>query len=556
MSDAAQEAVQTVLRYHQRSKHHFQGYARSLGYLDWANQPDPFRRYEGAPRIPLDFTPRGDEPRFDELFVPGRIPPQPLNRTTISQLFSDSLALSAWKQAPGSPPWSLRVNPSSGDLHPTEAYLLAGPLADLNEQPSCYHYSPFEHVLEQRRILPAADWARLVGQLPPDSVLVGLASIYWREAWKYGERAFRYCHHDVGHAIGALAYAAAVLGWKLQLLETVSDSDLAALFGTHRQCGPEAEHPDCLLVLYPQSATDAGHFADFRLPGDLLERLTNDDPMGIANRLSDNHHDWPVIEEVGQATRHDDLSADPGDGGIAPGENRVPFQDRPQPARQIIFQRRSAVAMDGHTAIDAAVFYHILARLTPGLSPFPFASLPWRPRVSLILFVHRVEGVTPGVYVLLRDAAHEAALRDALKNEFVWQKPDGCPESLDLFLLQAADAREAAKIISCQQDIAADGVFSLGMLAEFEPAIQERGAWFYPRLFWETGLIGQVLYLEAEAAGIRGTGIGCFFDDALHGVLGIEDMSWQTLYHFTLGGAVDDPRLQTLEPYFHRRSAE
>jgi len=27
------------------------------------------------------------------------------------------------------------------------------------------------------------------------------------------------------------------------------------------------------------------------------------------------------------------------------------------------------------------------------------------------------------------------------------------------------------------------------------------------KLFWEAGLLGQVLYLEAEAAGVRGTGI-------------------------------------------------
>jgi hypothetical protein len=71
----------------------------------------------------------------------------------------------------------------------------------------------------------------------------------------------------------------------------------------------------------------------------------------------------------------------------------------------------------------------------------------------------------------------------------------------------------------------------------------------YPRLFWETGMIGQMLYLEAEAAGMRGTGIGCFFDDEVHRVLGIEDHSWQSLYHFTIGGAVDDNRLQTAAAY-------
>ena len=58
-----------------------------------------------------------------------------------------------------------------------------------------------------------------------------------------------------------------------------------------------------------------------------------------------------------------------------------------------------------------------------------------------------------------------------------------------------------------------------------------------------------MLYLEAEAAGLRGTGIGCFFDDEVHRVLGLEDKSWQSLYHFTVGGAVDDERLRSAEPY-------
>jgi len=63
------------------------------------------------------------------------------------------------------------------------------------------------------------------------------------------------------------------------------------------------------------------------------------------------------------------------------------------------------------------------------------------------------------------------------------------------------------------QDIASDGCFSLGMIAHFKPTLQEKGAWMYSRLFWETGVLGQVLYLEAHAVGISATGIGCFFDD-------------------------------------------
>ena len=61
--------------------------------------------------------------------------------------------------------------------------------------------------------------------------------------------------------------------------------------------------------------------------------------------------------------------------------------------------------------------------------------------------------------------------------------------------------------------------------------------------------IDQVLYLEAEAASIRSTGIGCYFDDPVHEVFGISSRDWQSFYHFTVGGPVEDKRLTTLPAY-------
>ena len=87
------------------------------------------------------------------------------------------------------------------------------------------------------------------------------------------------------------------------------------------------------------------------------------------------------------------------------------------------------------------------------------------------------------------------------------------------------------------------------MIAEYEQSVARYGPWFYPRLFWEAGAIGQVLYLEAEAAGIRSTGIGCYFDDGMHEVLGLKDRRYQDLYHFTIGGPIEDTRLTTLPSY-------
>src|SRR4029077_15642122 len=102
--------------------------------------------------------------------------------------------------------------------------------------------------------------------------------------------------------------------------------------------------------------------------------------------------------------------------------------------------------------------------------------------------------------------------------DFPWTPVAG---SLPLFELARGDARRIADRVSCDQEIAADGFFSLGMIAEFDRSLEEFGAGFYRQLFWESGLVGQVLYLAAEAHGARGTGIGCFYDDPVHDLLGL-----------------------------------
>lgn len=546
MGQPDRERERVVRDYHERTKHRPDRFAASLGYLDWANQPDPFRTFTTADAVDLPRPEVRERPTFGELY--DRPPERArLDAGLVGRLFLHSLALSAWKQAPGTRPWSLRINPSSGDLHPTEGYLVSGPVEGLCDRPGVFHYAPYRHRLERRGELTAVQWDELTKGLPTPCLLVGLTSIAWREAWKYGERAFRYCHHDVGHAIGALAFAARTLGWETVLLDTIGDEDLARLLGIHLQHGVEAEHPDCLLLLHPAGVAGitAGRYETWsgRIP-DLRF-------VGAPNELSREHHDWSVIGEVARATRR---TAAPGlrssvDRDPRPERLAPLLPPRHQPAERIIRQRRSAVAMDGATSLDRPIFYQMLARTLP--AGFPFEVLPWRPQVSLAVFVHRIDDLEPGLYLLVRDDAHEPGLRRSLSPDFEWRRPAGCPPGLPLYRLLSGDARAAARVISCDQAIAADGAFALAMLAAFDTALATEGAACYPRLYWECGLIGQLLYLEAEAAGVRATGIGCFFDDLMHDLLGIHDHSWQSLYHFTVGGPVDDTRLQTIEPYAH-----
>lgn len=551
MSGAAELA--TVLRYHEQTRHQLDRYARSLGYLDWATQPDPFRRFDGAPRLPLDEVPPTGGPTLAALFT-GTPAPQPVTRATISQLFYDSLALSASKVA-GTSRWFLRVNPSSGNLHPTEGYLLAPPVPGLTDAPGLFHYSPWHHALERRRTIEPGLWSRLVAPLPAGSLLVALTSIHWREAWKYGERAYRYCQHDAGHAIGAVALAASALGWRAQLLESVTDTVLARLLGIDRQHGPEAEHPDCLLALSPApgASRDAGR--SFEIPSALLEAIDAAPLAGEPNVLSADHQPWPLIDEVAAATRKEVL---PGKGFWHPAPAPLPPGDvsPSNDGRAIIRGRRSAVRMDGRTSLSSAAFHSMLRDTLPAASPALFGALPWRPRVHLALFVNRVQELPSGLYVLARSDEGREAIRASATRHPDWTRLPGTPAGLDLWLLAEADAGEAAQTVSCHQEIAADGAFALGMLAEFGPTLREHGAWAWRRLHWEAGAVGQALYLSAEAAGVRATGIGCFFDDVMHSVLGVQDTEIQTLYHFTVGGPLEDARLRTDPPYAHRTSAQ
>ena len=195
--------------------------------------------------------------------------------------------------------------------------------------------------------------------------------------------------------------------------------------------------------------------------------------------------------------------------------------------------------------MPAEAFFAMLDALLPRPGAPPWSAWPTPPQVHLALLVHRVSGLDAGLYLLLRDAAAFDGMRAALRDDWLWHKVG--PSHLPLYLLVPHDLRAAAQFVCCHQEIAADSCFALGMLGRFGLALRE--AWRYPALFRECGMIGQVLYLEAEAAGLRGTGIGCYFDDAMHELLGLAGDEWQSLYHFTVGGPIEDSRLSALPPY-------
>lgn len=525
-------STQALLEYHERSKHRVDRYAPGPAGLDWATQPDPFRVFQGSPRLALPLAADTLSASYNDLRRGALPPAQRFSLRTLAILLELSLGLSAWKSY-GTQRWALRCNPSSGNLHPTEGYLLCPALPGVSG--GVYHYLSRDHVLEQRAGVDDPRWPEAFSC---GGILVGLSSIHWREAWKYGMRAWRYCQHDCGHAIAAVSYAAAALGWQTRLMAAAADDGLAALLGLDRgeDFGvAEREVPDVLLWIgNPEAPPDLGRM---RLA------LGKAHWYGQANRLSAGHENWPDIDAIHRATHK------------PPGREPTPLNPQPHPwaampaldlsFARIARQRRSATSFDGSAHITAAAFYAMLASLLVRRDTPPWNALMHPVAVHPALLVHRVEDLEPGLYVLVRDAAALPGLRQAMRPEWLWQRTG--PDDLPLYLLLPYDLRAVARLICCHQDIAADSFFALGMLADFEIALKQ--PWRYRHLFWECGVLGQALYLEAEAAGERATGIGCFFDDEMHALLGITARAWQSLYHFTVGSAMVDQRLSTSAPY-------
>jgi hypothetical protein len=311
--------------------------------------------------------------------------------------------------------------------------------------------------------------------------------------------------------------------------------------------GAEREEPECIALVTRHSGFG---IRDSGFDPELLVAMARQSTWhGRANRLSASRVAWPLIDEVTAATGYpgpgirdqgsgikDTAIAEPRTSGSLISDTR----SLQSSARDIILRRRSALSFSPRGVLPRDAFLSMLERLQPPAPPWD--AIDWPPHVHLVIFVHRVQDLTPGIYAYLRDPNVLGEWKAAMRPEFLWEEVHD-----RLFLLVPIDAGHIANRLSCDQDIAEAGFFSLGMLARFEEPLRDRGEWFYRRLFWESGLIGQVLYLEAEAAGARATGIGCYYDEPVHELLGLSGHAWQCLYHFSMGLPVEDRRL-TSEP--------
>ncbi len=492
-----------LFAYHQATKHTYQSVRANARYLDWHNQPDPFRSYEGASRINLPPEPGFPEiGTFDAIAALAESENESerqekivLDQDWLSRFLWHSMAVSAWKKIPGTGArYSLRVNPSSGNLHPTETYVALRAFSGLDE--GLYHYRADLHAVELRS---RGAWTQHLARaletpwVSESRLIVGFTSIFWREAWKYSERAYRYCCHDLGHAMMSALLAARALGLTGGVVAHFSDLRLARSMGLAQS----DEAPMAFLVFPPlkssieSSSTPVGPFAG--IPNELSrEEVPYELLLGMhaATILPDPAGPLPRVSAAKQ--------------GIAVGNAPVPDAARDAAFGSTARRRRSALDFDARTP---PMSRDELEQL------LDFATRDWRADwrgnfegetsqsesgadlVELYLYVHRVSDCEPGVYR--------------------WHRVNRKLEQL-----HRGNVQRVAAFLSLEQALAGNSCFTVSMIADLSDATRVFGNRGYRYVFFEAGAIGQKLYVGAEALGWNATGIGAFYDDDVHRYLG------------------------------------
>ncbi len=221
--------------YHNGTKHSYQSVYTSPHYLDWENQPIPFKIYPKLEplALPQHLSSSGlaalsaisAEPGEANIAFDPKI-------DTLAEIFYLSGGITRRRKYPGGE-ILFRAAACTGALYHIDLYLVCGELQGL--EAGVYHFGPHDFALRRLR---SGDYRALLrhasGREPATihapAILV-CASTYWRNAWKYQSRAYRHCYWDNGTMLANLLAAAAARGMTARVVAGFVDGEVNDLLG-------------------------------------------------------------------------------------------------------------------------------------------------------------------------------------------------------------------------------------------------------------------------------------------------------------------------------------
>lgn len=554
------ERIDRVHDYHNASKHTYAQVqaAQQTFALDWDNKPNPYRVFADRPRTALPTTViDASVPTLDLLAdgvgaLPASQvqPPQDL-KTLASWLYlADGITI---EKGVGNRRFSLRSCPSSGALFPFEIYVAAFAIDGL--EPGLYHYSVREFALRRlrdgatalqhlKRGRPDLEFLKTV----PAALLV--STNFWRSAWRYRQRGYRYALLDAGHLVQNLVSVASAIGIQTTTRQRMNERTTRELLGVPDDCDFGECEPVQAMVVWADPATKP-----IVLPARAMTSGTSADPLaglgssGVPIGAAPPHEPGGTAAgELAPIVRaplslrvtpygsirgaHDDCVAP----GVAIREIRPPLTELsplptgatfvepapPEPLpggpslRRVLMARRSPHDFLRHS-ISRSRFW-VLNRLAfRGGSHFP--TLPDGPHVGLVKpfwVLHDVGGMDSGVWYYDAPADRWALVR----------RGDYRMETLYLCLEQAVAGNASAVCF---------------MVSDLRALMNAAGPDAYRLAHLEAGVVAQRIHLAAAGMDLGCAGAGAFYDDEVRRFLDVDRTSWEPVHAVCVGVPAPEP---------------
>jgi len=487
--------LEATWAYHNGTKHSYQSIRTNPHYLDWENQPIPFKIYPTLEPIPL--SQHLSSSGVAALSAISAADGQPEGHLVPKlEALAEILYLSAGITKRRSHPGGeilFRAAACTGALYHIDLYLVCVDLPGL--EAGVYHFGPHDFALRRLR---KGDYRAVLGRASGEEpsivnapAVVICASTYWRNTWKYQSRAYRHCYWDTGTILANLLAAAAARKVAARVVVGFADTAVNQLLGLDTK-------REGALALVPLGGVPALE------PGDPpeIEPLTLETVV-----LSKREVDYPAIqamhlassleseEEVAIWRRQPSVVSWADTEASTPrltSEERLfplqPLDDHeiPQDTIEEVIRRRGSTRQFSHEAISFMQLSTMLHRATRGITT-DFLNPLAPPLNDLYLIIHAVDDLPPGAYVYHRDR-------------------------LALEQLKEGNFRREAGYLGLGQEIPADASVDVFLLTDLNRVLQRFGNRGYRAAQLEAGITGGKLYLSAYAQRLGASGL-TFFDD-------------------------------------------
>lgn len=450
-----------------------------LSYISLSTKPPLYKSYPNLPSVALPHDmPSPESPALSavagEMAAAEGAPDLP----ALAQLLHYSAGLIRRSTLRTAGEVHYRAAASAGALYPIELYVVCGDLPGVAA--GVYHYGPATNSLSLMRsgdfrgnLADAAAGHQAVASAPATIVCT---CVFWRSAWKYRERGYRYCYWDNGTILANMTATANALGIPAETITGFVDAEVDALLGLDST----SEATFCMVpvgtgsaappALNPLKAVDRGVLG--------VERQTEYPETRTLHTGSVLPGRDAVVSWRGAGPREDASTPT-----LSPGHSESVDRGESAPLGSTIAHRGSTRRF-ARERMPAGRLEALLAASTSPVKADYGGGL-----IDTYLIVNAAEGVAPGTYFY-------------------------SPAKGDLELLAEGEFREEAGHLCFEQALGADASAVAYFMADLDTVLSRFGNRGYRLAQLEAGIIGGRMYLSTHAMGLGSTGM-TFYDDAV-----------------------------------------